>query len=470
MSSLARADVQALLAEVAGRAGRYLASLDERPVAPDGAAVAGLARFDEPLPELPGDATQTLALLDEAGSPATMASAGGRYFGFVTGGSFPVALAASWLATAWDQNAALPVMSPAAARLHEVVTRWLGDLLGLPAGSAAAFVTGATMANATALTAARDQQLSRAGWDVQADGLFGAPELTVVVGERAHSTLIKALGMIGLGRDRVRRIPADDQGRMRADCLPGDVTGPAVVCVQAGEVNTGAFDPFPAVVEWARQRRAWVHVDGAFGLWALADPSRSHLTAGLADADSWATDGHKWLNVPYDSGLALVRRPEDLRRSFASVAGYLPPDTGFEAMHHAPQASQRARQVEVWAVLRTLGRQGVTDLVVRTCNHAQAMAAYLRQAGLQVLNDVVLNQVLVRAGTDDRTLALVEAVQKDGTCWCGPTVWEHRPAMRISICGWATSSEDITKSADAIIAASARPPKGPSMVDGPSYQ
>jgi glutamate/tyrosine decarboxylase-like PLP-dependent enzyme len=456
MSSLADGDVQALLAEVAGRAGRYLAGLDERPVAPDGAAVAGLARFDEPLPDRPRDATETLALLDEAGSPATMASAGGRYFGFVTGGSHPVALAAGWLATAWDQNAALPVMSPAAARLHEVATRWLVELLGLPAGSAVAFVTGATMANAAALTAARDQQLGRAGWDVQADGLFGAPELTVVVGERAHSTLIKALGMIGLGRERVRRIPADDQGRMRADCLPGDVTGPAVVCVQAGEVNTGAFDPFPAVVEWARQRQAWVHADGAFGLWALADPSRSHLTAGLPDADSWATDAHKWLNVPYDCGLAVVRRPEDLRRSFASVAGYLPPGSGFEAMHHAPQASQRARQVEVWAVLRTLGRQGVADLVVRTCGHAQAMASYLRQAGLEVLNDVVLNQVLVRAGSDDRTLALVESVQQDGTCWCGPTVWEHRPAMRISVSGWATSADDIKKSADAIMGAAQR--------------
>jgi glutamate/tyrosine decarboxylase-like PLP-dependent enzyme len=291
---------------------------------------------------------------------------------------------------------------------------------------------------------------------VQADGLFGAPELTVVVGDKAHSTVFKALGLIGLGRDRVRRIPADDQGRMRADCLPADVTGPAVICVQAGEVNTGAFDPFPAAVEWARHRQAWVHVDGAFGLWALTDPSRSHLTAGLADADSWATDGHKWLNVPYDCGIAMVRRPQDLRRSFASVAGYLPPDTGFEAMHHAPQASQRARQVEVWAVLRTLGRQGVTDLIVRTCEHAQAMADYLRQAGLEVLNDVVLNQVLVRAATDDLTLAMIESVQQDGTCWCGPTIWEHRPAMRISVSGWATSDEDIKKSADAITAAAAR--------------
>ena len=447
------ADVGALLAEVAGRAGRYLAGLDDRPVAPGGAALAGLARFDEPLPEAAGDAGATLALLDEAGSAATVASAGGRYFGFVTGGSYPVALAANWLAAAWDQNTALPVMSPVAARLHEVVTGWLGELLGLPPGTAAVFVTGASMANAAALTAARDQQLARAGWDVQAAGLFGAPELTVVVGEQAHSTLVKALGLIGLGRDRVRRVPADAQGRMRADRLPQDVTGPVVVCVQAGEVNTGAFDPFPAIVEWARRRDAWVHVDGAFGLWALADPSRVHLTAGLAGADSWAADAHKWLNVPYDCGIALVRRPEDLRRSFAAAAGYLPPGTGFEAMHHTPQSSQRARQVEVWAVLRTLGRQGVADLIARTCGHARAMAASLREAGLEVRGDVVLNQVLVRAATDQATLALVAAVQRDGTCWCGPTTWQGRPAMRISVSGWATTDDDIAASADAIIAA-----------------
>ena len=455
MSVLADAEVRALLAEVARRAGDYLAGLDDRPVAPDRAALAGLARFDEPLPERGGDAAATLALLDEAGSPATVASTGGRYFGFVTGGSHPVALGANWLAAAWDQNTALPVMSPVAARLHEVVTRWLTELLGLPAGSAAVFLTGAAMANTAALTAARDHQLAQAGWDVQADGLFGAPELTVVVGENAHSTLMRALGLIGLGRERVRRVPADDQGRIRAEHLPADVTGPAVICAQAGEVNTGAFDPFPDIVAWARERGAWVHVDGAFGLWALADPGRAHLTAGLDGADSWATDAHKWLNVPYDCGIALVRRPEDLRRSFAAVAGYLPPGAGFEAMHHTPASSQRARQVEVWAVLRTLGRPGVTDLVVRTCDHARAMAAYLREAGLDVLNDVVLNQVLVRAATDELTLALVDAVQQDGTCWCGPTTWQHRPAMRISVSGWATSGEDVRKSAQAIIAAGA---------------
>jgi glutamate/tyrosine decarboxylase-like PLP-dependent enzyme len=460
MSLLSGSEVQALLADAAERAGRYLAGVDERPVAPDAAALAGLARFDEPLPEAGVDPVATLALLDEAGSAATVASAGGRYFGFVIGGSYPVAVAANWLATAWDQNAALPVMSLVAARLHDVVTAWLAELFALPAGTAAVFVTGASMANTAALAAARDHQLARAGWDVQADGLFGAPELTVIIGEQAHSSLVKALGLVGLGRNRVRRVPADDQGRMRAEYLPEDVTGPAVICAQAGEVNTGAFDPFADIVDWARRRQAWVHVDGAFGLWALADPSRSHLTAGLADADSWATDGHKWLNVPYDCGIALVRRPEDLRRTFAAAAGYLPPDTGFEAMNHTPQSSQRARQVEVWAVLRSLGRQGIIDLVARSCRQAQTMAARLSQAGLEVLNDVVLNQVVVRAASDDQTLALVAAVQQDGTCWCGPTVWQHRPAMRISVSGWATTDQDIAQSADAIIAA-ARSAGGP---------
>jgi glutamate/tyrosine decarboxylase-like PLP-dependent enzyme len=240
---------------------------------------------------------------------------------------------------------------------------------------------------------------------------------------------------------------------MRADRLPRGVTGPAVICAQAGEVNTGAFDPFPEIVAWAREREAWLHVDGAFGLWALADPSRAELTAGVAGADSWATDAHKWLNVPYDCGICLVRQVADLRRSFAAVAGYLPSGAGFEASHHTPQASQRARQAEVWAVLRSLGRQGVADLVTRSCDHARDMAARLSEAGLQVLNDVVLNQVLVRAATDEQTVALVAAVQDDGTCWCGPTMWRGRPAMRISVCGWETSGGDVAASARAIGAA-----------------
>ncbi|HWC33474.1 MAG TPA: aminotransferase class V-fold PLP-dependent enzyme [Mycobacteriales bacterium] len=453
MSTTSGTVATGLLADAADRAQRYLQGLDSRRAAPTPEAVGGLAAFDEALPETPTDPAATLALLDGAGSPATVASAGGRYFGFVIGGSLPVTVAASWLATAWDQNAALPVMSPVAARLHEVVSGWLVSLLGLPAGTGTVFVTGASMANTAALTAARDHQLAGEGWDVQADGLFGAPPVTVVVGEHAHASLIKALGVVGLGRNRVIRVPADDQGRLRSEQLPRDVTGPTIVCAQAGEVNSGGFDPFEEIVEWARDRDAWVHVDGAFGMWALADPTRAHLTAGLDGADSWALDAHKWLNVPYDCGIALVRRPEDLRRSFASVAGYLPADQGFEAMHHTPQASQRARQVEVWAALRSLGRAGVADLVQRTCAHAQSMAALLQAAGLDVVNDVVLNQVLVRASSDHDTEALVQRVQQDGVCWCGPTTWQGRPAMRISISGWATTSDDINDSAAAILRA-----------------
>lgn len=439
-----------LLADTAIRARRYVQDIDQRRVAPNADAVAQLDIFIEPLPESPSDPRETLSLLDDYGSPATVASTGPRYFGFVNGGRFPVALASSWLAATWDQNAALPTMSPVAARLHEVTRSWLIDLLGLPASCEASFVTGATMANASALTAARDQQLAAFGWDVQRDGLFGAPAPTVILGQRAHSTLIKALGLIGLGRDRVYRVPCDDQGRMRADQLP-DLDGPVIVCAQAGEVNTGAFDPFVEIVSWARQRNAWVHVDSAFGLWALADSTRSHLVDGLTEADSWATDGHKWLNVNYDSGIAFVRDPEHLRRSFASVAGYLPPEHGFEAMHHTPQSSQRARQIEVWAVLRTLGRRGVAELVRESCRHARRIADSLATAGFHVLNDVVLNQVLVHVGDDAATRELIAAIQAEGTCWCGPTTWDGDTAMRISVSGWNTSDEDVDRSVEALL-------------------
>ena len=340
----------------------YAASVDDRRVAPDSQALAALAAFDEPLPDVGLDALATLRLLHDVGSPATVTNTGGRYFGFVTGATYPVALGSSWLVSSWDQNTALPVMSPVAAKLHDVVEGWLVDLLGLPAGTGVAFVTGATVANASCLAAARDALLARLGWDVQSDGLFGAPEIQVVVGDRAHSTLSKSLGLVGLGRTRVVVVPADDQGRLRAELLP-DIDGPVLVCAQAGEVNSGAFDPFDAIADWLAERSGWLHVDAAFGLWALADPGRADLVGGLDRADSWATDAHKWLNVTYDCGIAFVRRPDDLRRTFAASAGYLPPDEGFEAMHHTPQSSQRARQVEVWAVLRTLGRQGIAELI-----------------------------------------------------------------------------------------------------------
>jgi glutamate/tyrosine decarboxylase-like PLP-dependent enzyme len=441
---------EGVLQAAAAMALDYATDVDNRAVVPDRSATAGLAVFDELLPEHGSDVGDTLRMLGTAGGAATIANTGGRYFGFVTGATHPAALGAAWLTSAWDQNAALPVMSPVAAALHGVVRRWLVDLLGLPPAVGVAFVSGATVANASCLAAARDALLERAGWDVQADGLFGAPPLTVVVGARAHSTLSKSLGLVGLGRDRVHVVPADDQGRMSAGALP-DVPGPVLVCAQAGEVNTGAFDPFPAIADWAAQRDAWLHVDGAFGLWALADPDRADLVAGLDRADSWATDGHKWLNVSYDCGIAFVRRLGDLRRTFAASAGYLPPDEGFEAMHHTPQSSQRARQIEVWAVLRALGRRGVADLVRRNCDAARTLADVLRAGGLEILNDVVLNQVLVRHVDGASTEALIDAIQADGRIWCGPTEWHGGTAMRVSVSSWKTGRDDAEFAAGVIL-------------------
>lgn len=446
------------LRDAAAAALDYVATVDDRPAFPSAEAVAGLAAFDEPLPDDGTPVADTLRLLATAGSPATVASTGSHYFGFVIGGVHPAALGAAWLADAWDQNAALPVMSPVADRLHDVVRRWLVDLLRLPAPTGVVFTTGATVANATCLAAARDALLERAGWDVQSDGLFGAPEITVVVGAHRHSTLSKSLGFVGLGRRRVVVVPADEQGRLRAEDLP-DVSGPVLVCAQAGEVNSGAFDPFDRIADWATSRPgrdAWVHVDGAFGLWALADPARADLVAGLDRADSWATDGHKWLNVTYDCGIAFVRDPAELRRTFAAVAGYLPSGDGFEAMHHTPQSSQRARQIEVWAVLRSLGRSGVADLVRRTSETAAAIADRLRAGGLDVLNDVVLNQVLVRLDDDATTTALVGAVQADGRVWCGATRWHDAPAMRISVSSWKSEPADADGIAAVILECAAR--------------
>jgi glutamate/tyrosine decarboxylase-like PLP-dependent enzyme len=428
----------------------YAKSINDRRVFPDPDALAALATFDEALPDVGADPLSTLRLLHDVGSPATVATTGGRYFGFVIGAAYPVALASSWLASAWDQNAALPVMSPVAAKLEDVVRDWLVDLLRLPADTAVAFVTGATVANASCLAAARDALLGRLGWDAQAEGLFGAPAIEVVIGERAHSTLSKSLGLVGLGRERVTVVPADDQGRMRADLLP-DLDGPVLVCAQAGEVNTGAFDPFDEIADWLAERSGWLHIDGAFGLWALADTTRAHLVTGLNRADSWATDGHKWLNVTYDCGIAFVRQPADLRRTFAAAAGYLPPDAGFEAMHHTPQSSQRARQIEVWSVLRTLGRQGVAELVTGACRAATTIAERLSTGGLTILNEVVLNQVLVRLADGPTTEALIAEIQSDGRIWCGPTQWDGATAMRISVSSWKTGVDDATFAADVIL-------------------
>jgi glutamate/tyrosine decarboxylase-like PLP-dependent enzyme len=445
-----------LMRDAAERAINYRRSLDGRRVAPAPEAIAAVAGFDEALaPEGRSDA-ETLAMLDEIGSPASVAMAGPRFFGFVIGGSLPVTVAANWLATAWDQNSVMSEVTPAVATLENVSRRWLCELFGLPGDCAASFVTGATIANFTALAAARHKVLADAGWDVERDGLIGAPELTVIIGEEAHPTLTKSLGLLGLGRGRALRMPVDDQGRMIADALPA-IEGPTIVCTQVGNINTGAFDPVGEICDAARPRGAWVHVDGAFGLWAAAVPGLRHNVKGIDAADSWATDAHKWLNVPYDSGVAITRDAAALKAAMAITADYLITDTEHRnPSDFTPELSRRARGVDVWAALRSLGRQGVEDLIERCCSHARRFAEGLRAAGYEILNDVVLNQVLVSFGDDDTTLRVIEEIQRDGTCWCGGTVWQGRRAMRISVCNWSTTVADVDSSLEAMLACAER--------------
>jgi len=445
--------VDQLLSDTAARSARYISGIAGRRVAPLPENIEHLGNLGGPLPEQGCDPAAVVALLDECGSPATVATTGGRYFGFVTGGTLPAALAANWLAGAWDQNAALRVMSPVAAAIEEIALAWTREIFGLPRSTGAGFVTGATMANFSCLAAARHALLDRAGWNCEEQGLFGAPAITVVVGDEVHVSLLKALSMLGLGRSRVVRVPADAQGRMRADALPA-LDERAIVCIQAGNVNTGAFDPAGEICARARQTGAWVHVDGAFGLWAAAATARAPLMEGVAEADSWATDCHKWLNVPYDSGLAFVRDPEQLRAAMAVSAAYLQASVQADARepaYYTPDASRRARGVEVWAALRSLGRGGLADLIERNCRLATRFAEGLRQAGYHILNEVALNQVLVSFGDAATTRRVIAAVQSEGTCWCGGTEWHGRVAMRISVSCWATTESDVDRSLAAIM-------------------
>lgn len=449
-------DYTKIMQDAAARGIRYRESLEQRPVAPPPEAKAATARFDEALPEDGRDDAETLAFLDDIGSPASVAMAGPRFFGFVIGGSMPVTVAANWLATAWDQNSVMSEVTPAVAMLEEVTRRWLCELLCLPRDCAAGFVTGATVANFTALAAARHKVLADVGWDVEKDGLIGAPPLTVIVGEEAHPTLTKSLGLLGLGRERAVRIPVDAQGRMIADAVPA-VDGPTIVCTQVGNINTGAFDPVAEICRAVRPAGAWVHVDGAFGLWAAAVPGMRHLLAGIEEADSWATDAHKWLNVPYDSGVAMTRDAAALKAAMAITADYLPTDAGLRnPSDYTPELSRRARGIDVWAALRSLGRRGVEELIVRCCAHARRFAAGLQAGGYEILNDVVLNQVLVSFGDDDTTRRVIEEIQRDGTCWCGGTVWQGRRAMRISVCNWSTTQADVDASLDAMLTCAER--------------
>lgn len=440
-----------LLAETALRASRYLAGVNDRPVAPSAESIARLEALGGAVPEGPSDPAQLLALLDDVGSPATVATTGGRYFGFVIGGALPATVAANWLAGAWDQNGAMRVMSPTVAKLEEIVQEWMLELLHLPAGSAAGFVTGTTMANFSGLAAGRSAVLQRSGWDVEENGLFGAPPIKVVVGDEVHVSVLRALTMLGLGRSRLTRVPVDGQGRMRADALPA-LDEHTIVCLQAGNVNTGAFDPAAQVCARAREAGAWVHVDGAFGMWGAVSPLYAPLLEGVNQADSWAIDCHKWLNVPYDSGTVVVREPEHLRRALSwGSAAYLAQSAEREPWQYTPDSSRRARGVELWAAIRSLGRSGLREMIERNCRQAQMFAERMRAAGFAVLNDVVLNQVLVSFGSAEKTRDVIARLQADGTCWCAGTVWQGHTAMRISVSSWATTDEDVEKSAAAIV-------------------
>ena len=432
----------------------YLEDIGNRSVAPSLEAIERLSELGGPLSDEPTDPAEVITILNQVGAPATMASAGPRYFGFVIGGSLPVTLGANWLAGAWDQNAAATIGSPTGTVCEKTSIGWLVDLFDLPPGTWGALVTGATAANFTGLAAARQAILSRQGWDFAAKGMFGAPKIRVIIGQEVHVSALKALRILGFGRDDFIIVPTDEQGRMRSDALP-KLDKNTIVCIQAGNVNSGAFDPAEEICAQAKDAGAWVHVDGAFGLWARTAPSLKHLTAGLSQADSWGTDAHKWLNVPYDCGIILCREPKHLAIAMSSdPAAYLEQATGDEEPYEFTlEMSQRARGVEVWAALKHLGRSGVADLIERTCQYAQKFAHALEDAGFEILNDVVLNQVLVSFGSDEKTRKVIEKVQQEGTCWMGGTKWHGKEAMRISVSSWATTSSDVEKSVEAIIRA-----------------
>lgn len=439
-------------------ASRYLDTIAARHVGGSGARAPLIEALGGPLPETPADALTVIDELAARADPGLVASAGPRYFGFVTGGAVPVTVAADWLGSAWDQNAALHVMSPAIAAIEDIVAGWILELLDFPRSASVGFVTGCHMANFTCLAAARHEVLRRAGWNVETHGMQRAPRVRVIVGGDAHISAIGALRYLGFGSQELEVVPVDDQGRMRADALAAALTGdgPAIVCAQAGNVSTGASDPFDAIIDAAHARHAWVHVDGAFGLWAAAVPELRSQVPGVARADSWATDAHKWLNVPYDSGIAMVADAAPHRAAMGMQASYLQRGAAEEraGMEWVPESSRRSRILPLYALFRTLGRQGIADLVGRNCALARRMAAHLSSAeGVRILNDVVLNQVLVRFNDDDTTRDVIARVQAEGTCWAGGAVWQGRQAMRISISNWSTTEADIDRSAEAILSA-----------------
>ena len=422
----------------------------KRRVYPDKTSLAELEKFSFRLPESSTETEEVLGLLNSAGSVNTVATNGGRYFGFVFGGAIPASLAANWLASAWDQNAVFKVTSPIAAQIEKISTGWLLDLLGLPSQSAVGFVTGTTMANFCGAIAARYQLCRRMGWDIKSRGMNGSPPIRVIAGEEVHASMQRALILAGFGLDEIIKVPTDDQGRIIAEKIP-ELDASTLLCLQAGNVNTGAIDPIKEICLQAKDKGAWVHVDGAFGLWARVSPKKSQLAEGCELADSWAVDLHKWLNVPYDSGLVVCREPQVLQNALSVSAAYLPDSVEPEPYFNTPEMSRRARAIDTWAAIYSLGRRGVVDLIERCCSLAELFAAKLENAGFKILNNVTLNQVLVSFGDAELTNRIIKKIQDDGTCWCGGTVWKGITAMRISVSSWMTTKEDIEKSSAAII-------------------
>ena len=443
-----------LLSLAADAAGRYVEGERHGRASPTPEALAALDAFTPEALDRPISPTEAVDLLDRIGGPAAMRTTGGRYFGFVNGGVEPAGLAASLLSAAWDQNLALPVMSPIGARLDEIAARWVIDLLGLPTGATATFCAGATIANITAVLTARDALLRRVGCDVRRAGLTGAPPLTVITSAETHVSVLKAVVVAGLGLDNVAFVPTDECGCIRADAMPA-ITGPTLVILQAGNVNTGHSDPFAAVIDQldraGTRNQAWIHVDGAFGLWANATPHRRHLLVGVERADSWATDAHKWLNSPYDCGIVICANGAELRASMSMDASYASGDADDRPlMSLGLQMSQAARAVPVWAILATLGRAGVAEAIERCCRLADRFAQHLSEAGAELLAPVVLNQALVSFGSDVETDEVIAAVQADGTCWMGATTWQGRRAMRISVSDTSTTAADVDAAVGAI--------------------
>ena len=439
-----------ILNSVTEHALSYLNELPERPVFPSEESLKKLQKFSMPVPESGADNDHIIEQLSSYGSINTVASNGGRYFGFVFGGSLPASLAANWMVSAWDQNACFRISSPVAAHIEMIAGNWLIDLLGLPMESVAAFVTGTTMANFTSVVAARYNIYKQLGYDLKSKGMQNAPPIRVIVGQEVHASMQRALLLAGFGLDNLIKVPTDDQGRIIPDDFP-ELDQSTLVCLQAGNVNTGALDPVKKICLAAKEKGAWVHIDGAFGLWARASPDKAHMAEGYELADSWAIDLHKWLNVPYDSGLVICKHPEILQNALSVSAAYLPESSEPDPYFFTPEMSRRPRGIEAWAAIYSLGRKGVTDLIDRCCSHTKLFASNLKKAGFEILNEVTLNQALVSFGDADTTNRIIKRIQEDGTCWCGGTVWKGRTAMRISVSSWMTTREDIERCSAKII-------------------